>query len=136
MALFDELSNRLTEPGSLSRRSFLGRAAKTAFALAAAVAGVALPIQAYACNCQLHAVRCCHLCYYTICSWCQAYSDKSWCATQGPNDYDWTCYDGVHTYNCIECNYDCCSCAAFYGGPIAPGAPGASGAAAGTPRAA
>ena len=114
--LLEEIAGQVSRPGLLTRRRMLGKLAKASLAVAAAVAGAAIPMTAFACR----QIVCCCLEYQSDCSWCTSYRNCSNC--NGISCYSWTCTSGSCSYTCIDCqevqNPDSlanCSCASLEG---------------------
>lgn len=99
MKSLTNIEDYLAEPGKLSRRSFMGRAAKLSAAAAGVAAGVAaFPSKSYAAN-----YACCTLAWPS--NWCQSNYWEGVCPCSD-TPYEWTCgYNGC-VFTCGEC-YDC-----------------------------
>lgn len=128
--LFDRLERALAAPGALSRRHFFGRLVKSAFAVAVAVAGSAIPVSAQGCR----QYACCCLAYPTNCSWCNWFRS---CTSCSGGCWEWICCTecgvgcpgctingcnctqcntgGCHAYDCMECTNEGCSCGSYQG---------------------
>ena len=97
MTPIEKLQTTLTNPGRLSRRSFLGRTVRWSAALAGAAAGVtAFAKPAYGAN-----YVCCDLCWpNNICN--SDYWDSQ-CPSGCGSPWEWTCRSGNCTWWCGEC---------------------------------
>jgi hypothetical protein len=85
---------------ALSRRRFFGTAGKWAGSLAAAAAGLSLPVDAMA----TYPAFCCNLYYPNFCA-----TDVCRQCTCADGCYVWYCRQGNCLYKCGECYCDRCS---------------------------
>jgi hypothetical protein len=121
MKILERAEDYAGAPGRLSRRTFMGRAAKLSFALVAASAGAGVLAK------PAKASYCCGLCS-DCCGWslCPGESCPNGCTT-----YTWTCSGGGCTWVCGECCADQCggagctsTCKCSFAYPLcAPGCP-------------
>jgi hypothetical protein len=120
---FEDVTAR---PGSiLSRRSFLGVAARGTAALAALAAGLGLPERVFAYN-----YACCWL-LYSFCTNdyinqgcpCSSSCPNQPCVTNKTQNYGWYCRDSQGcTWLCAEC-YWCTPCCSYAYRLCSPGCP-------------